>query len=51
MRCDIRSCRRPARWYVDKTKQDLCEEHGDQWTEDEKIPIQTQPVNTEDNNA
>lgn len=36
--CD-NACRRVARVYVDKTGQNLCDECGDSWSEDEKIPI------------
>lgn len=39
-KCDIRTCNQPVRVYVDKTDQDLCDDHGDQWSDDEKIPIQ-----------
>lgn len=37
--CDIRSCNRPVYVYTAKTDQDLCKEHGDQLSEDEKIPV------------
>lgn len=39
-KCDKRSCDRIPQVYVDITGEDLCEEHGGKWSEDEKIPVQ-----------
>lgn len=38
-RCDKYGCDQKPVVYVDKTGEDLCEDHGAEWSEDEKIPI------------